>query len=93
MNHAVGWVRSKTILLLFLTLSGFRVSVNHMPIADEALRVRLNVMINKIGTTQTSKELGVSPEALARLVAALDVRNGTIAQAEKLLPSLERTHK
>ncbi len=61
-----------------------------MPIAPDKLRARVTQVINKNGTGETSKELGVSPEALARLVGGLDVRNGTIAQVEKTLPQVER---
>jgi len=61
-----------------------------MAVAPDKLRARVAQAIEKSGTGETSKALGVSPEALARLVGGLDVRNGTIAQVEKTLPLVER---
>lgn len=61
-----------------------------MAIAPDKLRARVAKAIEKSGTGETSKALGISPEALARLVGGLDVRNGTIAQVEKTLPAVEQ---
>jgi hypothetical protein len=54
-----------------------------MPVAAESLRRRVELVLDVAGTPGAVKQLGVSREALARLVAGLPVRAGTIALVEK----------
>lgn len=54
-----------------------------MPVANEKLRSRLEMLLSVAGMPEAVKKLGVSSEALARLAAGLNVRAGTIALVER----------
>lgn len=56
-----------------------------MPIADKKTRAAASKAIDELGTVAAAARLGTSRESLARIVAGLSVRAGTLASVEREL--------
>lgn len=54
------------------------------------LQSRARRLVSEIGLAEASRKLGLTRESIARLIAGLDVKEGTAVTADMRLPKAER---